>query len=134
MITCMIIICKHYQKVMINEWKYTNLTNIWVNLTLFYSLRAVYGTDDQRNALHGSDSFSSSEKEIRFFFPDSKWLCFVSNWCPVTCNIMCFECEILKSFSIKIFTHHLLIESCGVELCRCDWTSPHWASCQRLPG
>uniref|UniRef100_A0A8W8NQE0 Nucleoside diphosphate kinase-like domain-containing protein n=1 Tax=Magallana gigas TaxID=29159 RepID=A0A8W8NQE0_MAGGI len=27
-------------------------------------LRAVYGTDDQRNALHGSDSFSSSEKEI----------------------------------------------------------------------
>ncbi|XP_011449580.1 nucleoside diphosphate kinase homolog 5-like [Crassostrea angulata] len=34
-------------------------------------LRAVYGTDDQRNALHGSDSFSSSEKEIRFFFPDS---------------------------------------------------------------
>lgn len=34
-------------------------------------LRAVYGTDDQRNALHGSDSFSSAEREIRFFFPDS---------------------------------------------------------------
>jgi len=34
-------------------------------------LRALYGTDDQRNALHGSDSFSSSEREIRFFFPDS---------------------------------------------------------------
>ncbi|KAK3590959.1 hypothetical protein CHS0354_034531 [Potamilus streckersoni] len=34
-------------------------------------LRALYGTDDQRNALHGSDSFTSSEREIRFFFPDS---------------------------------------------------------------
>lgn len=36
------------------------------------SLRAIYGTDDQRNALHGSDSYSSAEREIRFFFPDSK--------------------------------------------------------------
>lgn len=35
------------------------------------SLRAIYGTDDQRNALHGSDSFSSSQREIRFFFTDS---------------------------------------------------------------
>ncbi|XP_074647513.1 nucleoside diphosphate kinase homolog 5-like [Tubulanus polymorphus] len=34
-------------------------------------LRAIYGTDDQRNALHGSDCFSSAEREIRFFFPDS---------------------------------------------------------------
>ncbi|XP_064651264.1 nucleoside diphosphate kinase homolog 5-like [Lineus longissimus] len=34
-------------------------------------LRAIYGTDDQRNALHGSDSLSSGEREIRFFFPDS---------------------------------------------------------------
>ncbi|KAK7005202.1 nucleoside diphosphate kinase 5 [Biomphalaria glabrata] len=34
-------------------------------------LRAIYGTDDQRNALHGSDSFSSAQREIRFFFPDS---------------------------------------------------------------
>ncbi|KAK7507431.1 hypothetical protein BaRGS_00001366 [Batillaria attramentaria] len=34
-------------------------------------LRAIYGTDDQRNALHGSDSFGSSQREIRFFFPDS---------------------------------------------------------------
>ena len=36
-----------------------------------FSLRAIYGTDDQRNALHGSDSFSSAQREIRFFFPDS---------------------------------------------------------------
>ncbi|KAA3670475.1 nucleoside diphosphate kinase 5 [Paragonimus westermani] len=36
------------------------------------SIRALYGTDDQQNAVHGSDSFTSAEKEIRFFFPDSK--------------------------------------------------------------
>ncbi|VEL16873.1 unnamed protein product [Protopolystoma xenopodis] len=36
-----------------------------------YSLRAKYGTDDQQNALHGSDSFSSAEREIRYFFPDT---------------------------------------------------------------
>ena len=35
-------------------------------------MRAIYGTDDQRNALHGSESFTASEREIRFFFPDSK--------------------------------------------------------------
>ncbi|CAH1794230.1 unnamed protein product [Owenia fusiformis] len=34
-------------------------------------LRAIYGTDDQRNALHGSDGYSAAEREIRFFFPDS---------------------------------------------------------------
>ncbi|KAH8865480.1 Nucleoside diphosphate kinase like [Schistosoma japonicum] len=34
------------------------------------SLRAVYGTDDQQNGLHGSDSFTSAEREIRFFFPN----------------------------------------------------------------
>ncbi|CAG5132037.1 unnamed protein product [Candidula unifasciata] len=33
-------------------------------------LRAVYGTDEQKNALHGSDSFMSAQREIRFFFPD----------------------------------------------------------------
>jgi nucleoside diphosphate kinase len=35
------------------------------------SLRAIYGTDDQRNALHGSDGLVSAEREIRFFFPDA---------------------------------------------------------------
>jgi len=34
-------------------------------------LRALYGTDDQRNGIHGSDSFMSAAREIRFFFPDS---------------------------------------------------------------
>lgn len=34
-------------------------------------LRALYGTDDQRNALHGSDCFGSAQREIRFFFPDA---------------------------------------------------------------
>ena len=42
------------------------------------SLRAIYGTDDQRNAVHGSDSQKGAEREIRFFFPDGKgW---VFNW------------------------------------------------------
>ncbi|ELU16784.1 hypothetical protein CAPTEDRAFT_177417 [Capitella teleta] len=35
------------------------------------SLRALYGTDQQRNGLHGSDSYTSAEWEVRFFFPDS---------------------------------------------------------------
>ena len=34
------------------------------------SLRAIYGTDSQRNALHGSDSLASAEREIHFFFPN----------------------------------------------------------------
>lgn len=34
-------------------------------------MRAVYGTDSTKNALHGSDSYSSAEREIHFFFPDS---------------------------------------------------------------
>ncbi|KAM4675033.1 nucleoside diphosphate kinase homolog 5 [Discoglossus pictus] len=34
------------------------------------SLRAIYGTDDLRNAVHGSYCFSSAEREIRFMFPD----------------------------------------------------------------
>lgn len=32
------------------------------------SIRALYGTDEQCNAVHGSDSESSAEREIRFFF------------------------------------------------------------------
>uniref|UniRef100_A0A6J0SU71 Nucleoside diphosphate kinase homolog 5 isoform X1 n=1 Tax=Pogona vitticeps TaxID=103695 RepID=A0A6J0SU71_9SAUR len=34
------------------------------------SLRAIYGTDDLRNGLHASASFSSAEREIRFMFPE----------------------------------------------------------------
>eukprot|EP00049_Salpingoeca_infusionum_P008176 m.132580 g.132580 ORF g.132580 m.132580 type:complete len:198 (+) comp13935_c0_seq1:412-1005(+) len=33
------------------------------------SLRALFGTDQTRNALHGSDSSISAMREIRFFFP-----------------------------------------------------------------
>ncbi|XP_062045933.1 nucleoside diphosphate kinase homolog 5 [Lepus europaeus] len=33
------------------------------------SLRAIYGTDDLRNALHGSNDFAAAEREIRFMFP-----------------------------------------------------------------
>jgi len=41
--------------------------------TSAFSLRAIYGTDSTKNALHGSDSYSSAEREIHFFFPDSKY-------------------------------------------------------------
>jgi len=36
------------------------------------SLRAVFGTNDQQNGVHGSDSSASAEREIRFFFPDGE--------------------------------------------------------------
>ncbi|KAI4875560.1 hypothetical protein NFI96_022350, partial [Prochilodus magdalenae] len=35
------------------------------------SLRARYGTSDLRNAVHGSDTFSAAERELRFMFPSS---------------------------------------------------------------
>ena len=37
------------------------------------SLRSIYGTDEQRNGVHGSDSYSSADREIRFFFPDGEF-------------------------------------------------------------
>uniref|UniRef100_UPI00398F66B9 nucleoside diphosphate kinase homolog 5 n=1 Tax=Pristiophorus japonicus TaxID=55135 RepID=UPI00398F66B9 len=33
------------------------------------SLRALYGTDDLKNAVHGSETFSAAEREIQFVFP-----------------------------------------------------------------
>lgn len=41
-------------------------------LMLFCSIRALYGTDEQRNAAHGSDNYLNAEREIRFFFHDSQ--------------------------------------------------------------
>ncbi|KAK7829672.1 hypothetical protein U0070_013358 [Myodes glareolus] len=38
------------------------------------SLRAIYGTDELRNALHGSNDFAASEREIRFMFPEGEFL------------------------------------------------------------
>ena len=35
------------------------------------SIRALFGTDSQKNAVHGSDSHASAEREIRFFFNNS---------------------------------------------------------------
>jgi nucleoside diphosphate kinase len=35
------------------------------------SIRALFGTDSQKNAVHGSDSQASAEREIRFFFNHS---------------------------------------------------------------
>ncbi|XP_054890001.1 nucleoside diphosphate kinase homolog 5 [Poeciliopsis prolifica] len=35
------------------------------------SLRAIYGTSDLKNGLHGSDSFLAAVREIRFMFPNT---------------------------------------------------------------
>ena len=35
------------------------------------SLRARYGQDQMKNALHGSDHYHTAEKEIRFMFPQT---------------------------------------------------------------
>ncbi|KAI9142275.1 nucleoside diphosphate kinase [Paraphysoderma sedebokerense] len=35
------------------------------------SVRAQFGTDNQRNAVHGSDSDVNAEREIKFFFPNA---------------------------------------------------------------
>ncbi|PWA23435.1 hypothetical protein CCH79_00006034, partial [Gambusia affinis] len=35
------------------------------------SLRATYGTSDLKNALHGSDTFLTAVREIRFMFPNT---------------------------------------------------------------
>ncbi|KAM4035937.1 nucleoside diphosphate kinase homolog 5 isoform 2-T2 [Anomaloglossus baeobatrachus] len=35
------------------------------------SIRALYGTDDLRNAVHGSYCITSAEREIRFMFPEA---------------------------------------------------------------
>ncbi|XP_065886118.1 nucleoside diphosphate kinase homolog 5-like [Dysidea avara] len=34
------------------------------------SLRAIYGSDEQKNGLHASDSAGSAAREIKFIFPD----------------------------------------------------------------
>lgn len=36
------------------------------------SLRAIYGHDNTKNGLHGSDSVMAAQREIKFMFPDSK--------------------------------------------------------------
>ncbi|XP_052545939.1 nucleoside diphosphate kinase homolog 5 isoform X1 [Tympanuchus pallidicinctus] len=43
--------------------------SIKARMTHPHSLRAIYGTDDLRNGLHGSLSIFSAEREIRFMFP-----------------------------------------------------------------
>ena len=39
------------------------------------SLRAKYGHDQTKNALHGSDSYHSAEKEIKFIFTGGMYHC-----------------------------------------------------------
>lgn len=41
------------------------------------SIRGQFGLSDTRNAVHGSDSIESVEKEVKIFFPDFS----ISEWC-----------------------------------------------------
>lgn len=50
-------------------------------LSLDFSLRAIYGTDDLRNALHGSLNIFSAEREIRFMFPEGKMVQTIYSQC-----------------------------------------------------
>lgn len=43
-----------------------------------HTLRAKYGHDQTRNGLHGSDSYLSAEREIKFIFPEGKCELFYS--------------------------------------------------------
>lgn len=47
---------------------------IYIIVLFFSSLRAKYGTSDLENAVHGSESLPASVREIKFMFPNSKWL------------------------------------------------------------
>jgi nucleoside-diphosphate kinase len=38
------------------------------------TIRGAFGTDIQRNIVHGSDSFQSAQREIPFFFSDSEMI------------------------------------------------------------
>lgn len=53
-------------------------------------IRAKYGLTDTRNVTHGSDSVSSAEQEIKFFFPE-------------------FDLEQFKSEEMKYFVNDQII-------------------------
>ena len=42
------------------------------------TIRGIYGLTDTRNSAHGSDSVSTAEEEIRFFFPEFNFSTFES--------------------------------------------------------
>ena len=49
------------------------------------SLRAVYGSDEQKNGLHASDSVGGAAREIKFIFPDSEYaICMCNMLLPYT--------------------------------------------------
>lgn len=46
-----------------------------------HTLRAKYGYDQTRNGLHGSDSYLSAEREIKFIFPEGNVTGYESTFC-----------------------------------------------------
>lgn len=56
------------------------------------SLRALFGTDGTKNAVHGSDSLTSSARENGFFFGDSM----KSTSCLNNCSLCIIKPHIIK--------------------------------------
>lgn len=81
-----------------------------------FSLRAIYGTDELRNALHGSKDFAASEREIRFMFPEGEFLTPAFLTPPPNCSLLkvCFYLEDVsekKEFSSKYTLFYFLVVS-----------------------
>ena len=49
-----------------------------------HTLRAAYGHDQTRNGLHGSDSYLSAEREIKFIFPEGAYLIICLQKSPIS--------------------------------------------------
>lgn len=77
-----------------------------------HCLRARFGTDGTRNAVHGSDSPASASREISFFFPS-----FVHDSFPVGREVAAFLSSVPVNPSHKALLHDTLIKGL-TELCK----------------
>jgi nucleoside-diphosphate kinase len=57
------------------------------------SLRAIYGTDELKNALHGSDSITSARNELEFFFSSKKF--------PTTAIFNNCTCAVIRPHALR---------------------------------
>ena len=84
----------------------------YIGMFLFFSLRAIYGTDETRNGFHGSDSLYSADREIRFFFSDSKHMVQIHICLNGCFKITVSVCQFLfLSVNSNLFIHILIVKS-----------------------
>lgn len=88
------------------------------------SVRALFGSDDTRNAAHGSDSAESAAREIEFFFPDfepaqgrtgadaREYL--NETVCPLLTSALTEMCRINPQEPVGWLAHYLLGETAPV--------------------